>query len=235
MSTKISNKTFLGGLAVALVLPLSFYFITKVYLGKHNIHLPPRYIVEGVDSQVVNGKMHYDTVYHKVSDLVLTNQLGKQISINKDLAGKALVINFFFVNCPTICPRLTGNIAHFLQNAFKKNDSTVHFLSLTVNPVHDSFPVLRAYADHYNVNHDHWWFLTGDKKTIYDFARNQLFVSVQPGDGGPDDFIHTEKIVLVDKHRNIRGYYNGLDTAELRRCADDLALLTIEKDKSEKK
>lgn len=235
MSSKFSNKTFIGGLAVALLLPLSFYFITKVYLGKHNFHLPPHYVIDKVDTQMQNGTAHYDTIYHQVQDVVLTNQLGKQVSINKDLAGKALVIDFFFVNCPTICPRLTGNIAHFLQNAFKKNDSTVQFLSMTVNPVHDSFPVLRAYADRYHANHDKWWFLTGDKKAIYDYARNQLFVSVQPGDGGPDDFIHTEKLVLIDKHRYIRGYYNGLDTADLKRCADDLALITIEKDKSERK
>jgi len=193
-----------------------------------HVRLPRYYIPEGVDSKVRGGKIVYDTQYHKVSDLVLTNQLGKTVSLNKDLSDKILVIDFFFVNCPTICPRLSRNMA-YLQKAFKKNDSIAQFVSITVNPVHDSFPVLRDYANRYSINQDHWWFLTGDKKTIYDYARNQLFVAAGEGDGGVDDFIHTQKIVLVDRHRHIRGYYDGLDSTEIKRCADDIVLIWSEK------
>ncbi len=193
-----------------------------------HVRLPRYYIPEGIDSKVRGGKMVYDTQYHKVSDLVLTNQLGKTVSLNKDLSDKILVIDFFFVNCPTICPRLSRNMA-YLQKAFKKNDSIAQFVSITVNPIHDSFPVLRDYANRYSINQDHWWFLTGDKKTIYDYARNQLFVAATEGDGGADDFVHTQKIVLVDKHRHIRGYYDGLDSTEIKRCADDIILLWSEK------
>lgn len=241
MSTpkKNSNKRFLGGLAVAFLLPLSFYLIVKA-LSKDKIHLPHFYIAERVDSEVVNGKTRYDTIYHRTGELTLTNQLGQQVSLNKDLPGKILVIDFFFVRCPSVCPKLTGNMT-LLQKVFKKNpkvenalDTAVQLISITVNPEYDSFPVLRAYADRYNVDHDHWWFLTGAKKDIYNFARNELHVSVQPGDGGADDFIHTEKIVVLDQQRYIRGYYNGLDTVDLRRCADDIVLLTMEKKKKRK-
>ena len=102
---------------------------------------------------------------------------------------------------------------------------------MTVNPERDSFQVLRKYADHYGANHDHWWFLTGDKKTIYDYARKELHLSVGPGDGGAEDFIHSKQLVLIDKNRNIRGYYDGLDSIQLRKCADDIVLLTMEKEK----
>jgi protein SCO1/2 len=125
-----------------------------------------------------------------------------------------------------------------LQGAFKKDtkkenpvEVSFQLISMTVNPAEDSVPVLRAYADHYKVNHDHWWFLTGDKKGIYEYARNQLGVIAGSGDGGPHDFIHTEKLVLLDKDRHIRGYYNGLDSAEIKRCADDIILLTLERKK----
>ncbi len=183
--------------------------------------------------------MRYDSVYHQVADLRLTNQLGQQVSLNDDLKGKNVVINFFFVNCPTICPRLTGNIANILVPAFKKtdmkdNDTLVQFISITVNPDRDSFPALRAYADRFNVNHDHWWFLTGSKKTIYDFARNELHLSTGPGDGGAEDFIHSEQLVLLDKDRNIRGYYNGLDTADVQKCANDIGYLAMEKKHTKK-
>jgi protein SCO1 len=195
--------------------------------------MPKYYITERVEEKIVDGKKVSDTIYHQVADLRLTNQLGQRISINKDLAGKILVINFFFVNCPSVCPKLTGNMT-MLQKAFKKADSVVHLVSITVNPEQDTPSVLRVYADRFRANHDHWWFLTGNKNDIYNFARNELAVSVQPSEGGADDFTHTEKIVVIDRERYIRGYYNGLDTVDLKRCADDIVLLTMEKKRKRK-
>lgn len=216
------NKRFIGGLAVALLLPLSFWIYFNMKVGSSiKFQLPHYYIADSVSQQG-------DTIYHTVADIQLTNQLGQQISINKDLAGKILVINFMFTTCPTICPKLTGNMM-LLQRAFRKNDTTVHLISMTVDPERDSFPALRNYADRYNVNHDHWWFLTGNREVIYNFARHELGVSMQPGEGGTDDFIHTQKLVLLDRERNIRGYYDGLDSAELKRCSDDIVMISLEK------
>jgi protein SCO1/2 len=234
MSQKRSNNKFFLGIAVALVVPLFCYFVVKE-LSKGKVQMPRYYGVESIDS--ISGPDHKkeDTVYHRVADLVLTNQLGHVVSLNKDLAGKIIVLDFFFSTCPSICPRLSGNM-ELLQNSFKQDrrkesrlDTLVHFVSITVDPVHDSFPVLRAYADRYGANHDHWWFLTGDKKTIYDFARHEVHLPVGPGDGGAEDFIHSEKMVLIDKDRYVRGYYNGLDEKEVRKCADDIVLLTLER------
>lgn len=123
-----------------------------------------------------------------------------------------------------------------LQKSFKKDskkqtslDTVVHLISITVDPERDSFPALRAYADRFGANHDHWWFLTGDKKTIYDFARNELQLPVGPGTGGADDLVHSERLVLIDKDRDVRGYYNGMDEKEAKQCADDIVLLTLER------
>jgi protein SCO1/2 len=229
MSKKASNKKFAIGIAAAFLLPLSLYLITTA-LSKDKIPVPRHFIVERVDSFENGDKMVYDTVFHKTADIELTNQLGDKVSLNKDLRGKILVINFFFADCPTVCPKLTGNMK-LLQRAFRKNDTGVHLISISVDPERDSFQRLRQYADRYGVNHDRWWFLTGDRKEIYNFARNELHVTMQPGDGGLDDFIHSEKIVIVDKDRYIRGYFNGLDSAEVKKCADDVVLVTMEKKK----
>lgn len=128
-----------------------------------------------------------------------------------------------------------------LQTSFKKDrkkeaslDTIVQFISITVDPGHDTVQALRAYADRVGANHDRWWFLTGDKKTIYNFIRNELGIASGPGDGGADDFIHTEKFVLLDKNRFIRGYYDGLNDTSVRSCADDIVLLTLERKKVKK-
>ena len=238
----MSRKTISGillAIAVVVLLPLSLFILAKTF-KKDKVNLPGYYLPERVESRVEDGQTVSDTIYHKVADVTLTNQLGQRISLNKDLAGKVVVVNFFFARCPSVCPKLTANMG-LLQNAFRKDskirtkiETNVHLVSMTVNPEHDSFQVLRAYADKFNADHDRWWFLTGAEQDIYNFARNELRVSVQPGDGGADDFIHTEKLVLIDKDRYVRGYYNGLDSADLKRCADDVVLLTLEKKRKKK-
>jgi protein SCO1/2 len=204
-------------------------------LSKKKQRQMPRYFVpEGTVANADQSKAP-DTVYHQVADLVLTNQFGKTISLNNDLKGKLLVIDFFFTTCPSICPRLTGNMK-VLQTMFRKDtkkegslDTVVQFISITINPGHDTFQVMRAYADRHGVNHDNWYFLTGDKKTIYNYARHELRLTVGDGDGGADDLIHTEQITLLDKDRHIRGYYDGLNDTSVVRCADDIVLLTMER------
>jgi protein SCO1/2 len=129
-----------------------------------------------------------------------------------------------------------------LQNAMKMKDfrrkidsSYVRFISFSVDPERDSSEVLKRYADKYGVNHDTWWMLTGPKKTIYDYAFNELKLGLQDGEGVDSNFIHSEKFVLIDKNRVVRGYYNGLDSASMSKLAEDLTLLMLEKDKKKKR
>ncbi|HVI48888.1 MAG TPA: SCO family protein [Chitinophaga sp.] len=211
---------------MAILVPLTGYLIVNHY-SKNVIPIPGYFIPERVDTIVKNGKTTYDTVFHKIRDFKLTNQLGQQVSL-KDMEGKVLLVDFFFTSCPSICPTLTKNLRK-VQSAYIKNDSLLQILSFSVDPVRDSVQKLRKYGYDYQVNPDNWWLLTGDKKEIYDLARHEFFVTVTEGDGGPDDFVHTEKLVLIDKDRNIRGYYNGLDSNAVRQCASDIATLHLEK------
>lgn len=214
---------------LAVLVPLLGYLIVDHY-SKDVVPIPRFYVPERVDTVVKNGKPHYDTVFHTIRDFTLTNQSGQQVSL-KDLKGKVLLVDFFFTSCTSICPTLTSNLKK-IQEAYVKNDTLLQILSFTVDPVRDSSEKLRQYAIKHNINTDTWWLLTGDKKEIYDIARNDFFVSVTQGDGGPDDFIHTEKLVLIDKNGHIRGYYNGLDNDAIRQCASDIAVLHLEKDRN---
>lgn len=234
MTTKKNKRIrLIGGLAVAVLLPLSFFVVAKL-LSKDELHLPDYYVVERVDTVVEDGETYYDSVYRQVDDITLVNQLGDTVSVNKDLEGKIVVVNFFFTECPTVCPRLTSNLT-LLQKAFKKNDTTVHIVSISVDPERDSVNVLRDYAERYKANHDHWWFLTGDRSKIYDYARNELRIVMGQGGEGAEDFVHTQKLVLLDKERHIRGYYDGLDTAALKQCADDIVWLSLEKKRKKRR
>jgi protein SCO1/2 len=214
---------------LAVLVPLLGYLIVDHY-SKDVVPIPRFYVPERVDTVVKNGETSYDTVFHTIRNFELTNQSGQRVSL-KDLKGKVLLVDFFFTSCTSICPTLTSNLKK-IQDAYVKNDTLLQILSFTVDPVRDSSEKLRQYAIKHNINTDTWWLLTGDKKEIYDIARNDFFVSVTQGDGGPDDFIHTEKLVLIDKNGHIRGYYNGLDNDAIRQCANDIAVLHLEKDRN---
>jgi protein SCO1/2 len=214
---------------LAVFVPLLGYLIVDHY-SKNVVPVPRFYIPERIDTVMRDGKPHYDTVFHTIRDFELTNQLGQKIS-RKDLKGKVLLVDFFFTSCTTICPTLTGNLKK-IQEAYVKNDTLLQLLSFSVDPVRDSSERLRQYANRHGINPDNWWLLTGDKKDIYDLARHDFFVTVTEGDGGPDDFIHTEKLILIDKNGHIRGYYNGLDSNAIRQAANDIAVLHLEKDRN---
>jgi protein SCO1/2 len=222
------NKKAVLALMLALIMPFAGYFIVKHY-SKDAVHMPARYFTP--DSVVVsekNGKTVTDTIWHKVKNIEFTNQLGKKVSLY-DLHGKIVVIDFFFTRCPSICPGLARSMKR-LQDSFKKNDSIVQFISISVDPEHDSVPQLRKFADRYGANHDTWWFVTGNKKDIYDFAFNELKASLT--DTNIDTaFLHTENFYLLDSNFVVRGWYNGFDTVKQNRLVQDIPLLMLEKDK----
>ena len=221
------------------LLPVVSYLLVK-NASDDAVIMPPRYFADSVINKVVDGKTVSDTVWHRVENISLTNQLGDVVSLD-DINGSIIIADFFFTRCPSICPTLTKNMKE-LQNAMrmknyrrKIDSSYVRFISFTVDPERDSADVLKKYADRFGVNHDTWWFLTGDRKKIYDFAFNELKIGLQDGEGIDSNFIHTEKFVLIDKYRNVRGYYNGLDSSSMSKLAEDLTLLMLEKDKRKKR
>ena len=236
---KIMSRKALLALCVVIILPFVSYFVVKVYTNDA-ITIPPRLFADTVITTITDGKETTDTVWHTVSNITLTNQLGKRVSLD-DLKRKALVVDFFFTRCPSICPTLTRNMKK-LHDALKRKDdfsrtdsSFVQFLSISVDPDRDSVAALKKYADRFGVDPDIWWMLTGPKKSIYDFAINELKLAVEDGEYVDSNYIHTSRFVLLDKERIVRGYYDGLDSAALNRLAADLIYITLEKDKTKRR
>lgn len=221
------SKKYIIGFAVAFLLPLSFYLIAIVK-GKDKLALPKHYRLIALDTVIRDGHRFQDSIYYQVPDITLTNQLGKVVQLNKDLKNKVLVIQFLFTNCSSVCPAITKNMG-VLQKAFKKNDTLVQLISITVDPARDSVAAMRAYAERFHVNHDRWWMLTGEKQAIYNYAKDALQMQIGNGDGGVEDLVHSDKLVVLDEQRVIRGYYNANDPFDLKRCADDVVLIGMEK------
>ena len=99
------------------------------------------------------------------------------------------------------------------------------FLSHSVTPVIDSVSVLKEYAVNKGVIAGKWNITTGSKKHIYELARKSYFAVLDEGDGGLQDFIHTENFILVDKKKQIRGFYDGTDNEDIQRLITDIKIL----------
>jgi protein SCO1 len=223
----MNKKAFLA-LMLAILMPATGYLLVK-YFSKDAVVMPGKYFEpDSVVEKTNNGKTTTDTIWHKVKNISFVNQLGKRVSLD-DLKGKIIVIDFFFTRCPSICPGLARSMKK-LQRSFVGNDDIVQFLSISIDPEHDSVTQLRKFADRYEVNHDTWWLVTGNKQEIYDMALHELKANV--ADPGVDTaFIHTENFFLLDTNRIVRGYYNGFDSAMQAKLVRDIPLLMLERDK----
>jgi protein SCO1/2 len=229
-------------LLLAVILPLGAYFFIK-RLSDTAMILPPRFYPDSVVTKSEKGKIITDTIFHQLSDISLTNQLGNKISwddMRIDSTGKIIVADFFFTHCPSICPTLTLSMKR-LQDGLKRSEKIgdrtadyVQFLSFSIDPERDSVAELKKWADRFQVNPVNWWLLTGSKKEIYDLCINEMKLGLVDGDGVDTSFIHTDRFVLIDRDRIIRGYYRGLDSVSVEKLSEDIVLLSLEKSKKDK-
>ncbi|WP_372794433.1 SCO family protein [Lutibacter sp.] len=222
MDLKFFKKSVPTLAIMALFSVLMIYAIYTLLTPEKRL---PVYNPSDVNPRLVDESIIHIRRNHKIADFSLINQNGDTIT-QKNYEGKIYVADFFFTRCMTICPVMTNNIGK-LQEVFK-NDDDVMFLSHSVTPVMDSVSVLREYADKKGVIDAKWNITTGDKKHIYNLSRKSYFAVLDEGDGGLQDFVHTENFVLVDKKRQIRGFYDGTDNEDIERLIADIKILQNE-------
>ncbi|MDB5154902.1 MAG: hypothetical protein JWR54_3653 [Mucilaginibacter sp.] len=210
-------------LVIILALPGFLYYLLTVK-GKNRYHALPKFgpKVVGKTTHRVKGKDIPDTIYHALSDFRLYDQDGKPVSL-KAFDNKIFVANFFYTHCPTVCNEMNGNVDSLAQ-AWAKN-KMVYFASITVDPERDSVKALKTYTRRFKST-PKWAFLTGDTATIYPLARHGFLVNALKED--KDDFIYSDKLILIDQHKRIRGYYSGTSPADVTRLNDEIKVLIKE-------
>jgi protein SCO1/2 len=157
---------------------------------------------------------------HVAGSFSFTDQHGKLVT-EKEVAGKVTIVEYFFTTCPGICKIMNKNLSSVYQT-FKGKPLFV-ILSHTVDPETDSAPVLAAYAKSLNAEAANWEFLTGNKDELYRAARQEYLLAVEDArlSGTAEDFIHTEKVALLDGQRRIRGFYDATDSLSVKQLIAD--------------
>jgi protein SCO1/2 len=162
---------------------------------------------------------------YTVSAFSLTNQNGQQVTL-QSWKNKIVVADFFFTHCPLVCPKMTSNLKKVQATFSHKRD--LQFTSFSVDPVRDSVAQLKSFANRFGIT-GNWDLLTGDKAAIYKLARKSFAVDANNGDGGRHDFIHSDKLVLLDTHHRIRGYYSGTSDKDVLQLINDIKKLYNER------
>jgi len=222
MAFKFFKKSFLTVLLTGLIFLIAVLIGYQLLTPKERL---PVYSPSDVNPRLVDFSIQHVKKDHKIADFNLIDQNGDTIT-NSTYENKIYVADFFFTRCTTICPIMTNNM-ETLQDYFKDDDDVL-FLSHSVTPVMDSVPILKQYAINKGVIDGKWHITTGDKKHIYELARKSYFAVLDEGDGGAQDFIHTEQFVLVDTKRQIRGFYDGTDAKEIEHLIKDIEILKKE-------
>lgn len=225
-------------LILVLVLPSVLYFIF-VYGAEGNFfqtldYVGPATYVERMEA----GEKVVDTIPYSIPPFEFTDQNGAAFS-SEQLKGKIYVANFFFSTCPSICPAMNYNLKQ-VQDRFLGYED-IYFVSFTVDPEHDSVPVLKAYAQEIGAEEGRWFFLTGEKDALYQTAATYL-LSAQEDAAAPGGFLHSENLVLVDwdgrirsrrdEQGNLKAVYSGTSAVEIGDLKDDIKILIAEYEKT---
>jgi len=176
------------------------------------------------ETKTVNGQQVTDTIYQTIPAFKAANQYGDSVG-SKSLQNNIYVADFFFTTCPSICPVMQRNMLA-VYKAFK-DTADVKIISFTIDPKHDSVPVLKKYADNLGISGNSWWLLRGDRDTVYQLASSFL-VGVKADSSTPGGYIHDGYFVLIDKQKHIRGTYDGTDPKQVDQLVADIKMLKTE-------
>lgn len=170
-------------------------------------------------------------VLSEVTGFVLTNQAGVAVTA-PDVRGRPWLGAVIFTRCPGPCVRVTRNLVELQKRL--PSDSTLGFTVLTADPQFDTPAVLQRYGERFGVDYRRWQFLTGPQRTLYGVATQQLLLAVaenpDPATAAPQDlFVHSTKVVLVDRHGRVRAAYDGEAPEATGQILADLERLEAER------
>ena len=167
------------------------------------------------------------SAYGSVPGFQLTNQNGQPFG-SAQLAGKIWIADFIYTTCPGPCPMISSRMSE-LQKPLEKTD--VHLVSFSVDPDKDTPEVLRGYAAKLQAEPSRWDFLTGAKSAVFNLSHDGFKLAVSDGSDAQGIPVHSTRMVLIDRHAQIRGYYDATEPEAITKLLADTNHLLREQPK----
>jgi protein SCO1/2 len=162
-----------------------------------------------------------------IPDFALTTQDEQPIT-REALKGRITIVDFIFTHCPFICPTLTARMSELSATL---SDTGVRFLSVSVDPKHDTPARLREYAKLHSADTSRWTFATGPIETVrsivtgglkFDLGDDPSLTVNLPDGTTMNNIRHPSWLALIGPNAEVLGIYLAAvpeDMAELERRA----------------
>lgn len=213
--TKRNNLLIAGSVGVAFILFFIFIYLPYADRAKNQNKITESY---------QHSSYLKDSVNH-IPPFSFTDQNGKTIT-NNDIEGKVFVADFFYTSCQAYCPVTTAQLA-IVQNSLN-NNIPFKILSFSLNPDQDSIQLLKKFAQTYKADDNTWHFLRGPQEDIFELGEKGFYTMVKGADGSFEG--HSDKFTLIDKSGNIRGFYSGTDSLQVKALIQDINYLLFNDD-----
>ncbi len=163
-----------------------------------------------------------DTAFYSVKGFRLQDSNGKQNTDNDLATDRVHVLSFFFTRCPSVCPALNSHLKT-VSDRFE-DDNSVALHSISIDPEYDTQDELTDYKSRTGIANANWSFYTGEKRAIFDLAKNCKLKAFETG-SDYTGLVHEPHLVLLDGQKRIRGYYNGLEKQSIQQLIADIERL----------
>jgi len=167
-----------------------------------------------------------EPIVHTIRPFSFMNQ-DSQVVNNATFEDKIYVSDFFFIHCPTICPKVKANMKYMYKELEQEGINNVVLLSHSIDTKHDTIPALKDFANKLEIETDRWHLVTGEKSEIYDIAEDYVS-SAKEDEYAPGGFDHSGYLVLIDKKGHVRSFARGTERDETKRLLKDIKTLLKE-------
>jgi protein SCO1 len=162
----------------------------------------------------------------RVPDFAFVSERGLPVAA-RELEGKTWIADFIFTRCGGTCPAMSERMAALADSLV--DEPGLAFVSFDVDPEHDSLADLATYSRQHHADPRRWTFLRGERPAVRALAGDGFKLAVVDGHADdPEPILHSSRFVLVDGRREIRGYYDGLETGGVEKLAGDARRLARE-------
>ena len=145
------------------------------------------------------------------------------------LEGRPWIADFIFTKCPERCPLLTREMSRLQTELLGRGWDDVMLVSISVDPVRDTPEALAEYATRHGAKQAGWQFLTGTRDAIWSLSIDGFKLAVMEiEDAGAGPIVHSNRFVLSDGQRQIRGYYDAFDADDRAKLLSDLEIVRAE-------
>ncbi len=137
----------------------------------------------------------------------LTDQNNERLT-SEDLRGQFVLYNFTYTNCPTPCYNMNDTILEVQSrlDEVELDGIDVSFVTISIDPEHDTPEVLNSYAKTIGADTEAWKFATTTNKALLKTIIGSGFETYYE-DKGNGDFAFDPAFILVDGWGIVRAEY----------------------------